>query len=405
MVALLDTRHPRASRLVLASKAIGLSIAIAFALPAQHEDPLLRASEALAGGSAGSAAEILEDFVQQHPSSADGHRLLGIALSLLDRRSSAIEALERSAELGPGNPSNHLALGQVLSRLGSNERAEHAFRTALDLDSSLGPAHEGLALVLALRGAIGKSLTHFSSALEHTNQQRARARLHFYRGRAYAQSDHPAAASRDFEAAITLDPGLGPAHLELGRVLADGEEREKAIAALRKAAELVAGSFDAHFLLGSALLRNGEAAAAVAALRRATELNPSDQPAAYALGRALRASGRTEEARHHLAGIAKAGARRALDEATVTEAGRLNDLGIAAEASGELERALAHYLAAIEIAPDNVLIQRNAALVLSRLERWDEAKERLRAVLRMAPGDIDATTALHIALDHAPDER
>lgn len=380
-------------------------IAVAAALPAHGGDPLLLASEALAGGSARSAVEILDGYVEEHPESADGRRLLGIALSVLDRRSSAIEALELSVDLGPDNPANHLALGQALSRFGSSERAERAFRAALGFDSSLAPAHEGLALVLALQGVLEESLSHFTSALEHTEQQPGRARLIYFRGKAHAELGRLAPASRDFEAAIQLDPKLGPAYLELGRILAEGEEPEQAISVLREAVELVAGSFDAHYLLGAQLLRNGDADRAVATLRRATDLNPSDQPAAYALGRALMVSGRTEEARHHLASIATAGARRALDEANVTEAGRLNDIGFAADASGDFEGALEHYEAAIEIAPDNILFQRNAGLALCRLERWDEAKARLRIVLQLEPGDIDATTALHIALDHAPDER
>ncbi len=395
--------QPKTIRPSLRLKVLASFTAVAFVLAAQHDDSLLRASQALSEGSVRVAVETLTAFVEQHPRNAEGYRLLGIALSLSGRRSSAMEALERSVALGPEHPANHLALGQVLSRFGSNERAEQAFGKALHLDPALGPAHEGLALLLALRGAVEDSLMHFTSALALSGQPQTRARLHYLRGKAYAQMDRLPSASRDFEEAIRWHPGHGPAHLELGRTLAGIADSEEAVAVLRTAVELNSDSFEAHYLLGAQLLRSGEAADAVAALRRAVALDPSDQPAAYALGRALRASGRNEEARRHLASIAKAGARRALDEARVTEAGRLNDLGLADEASGDFSRALANYEAAIEIAPDNILFHRNAALVLCRLERWDEAKERLRAVLRMAPGDIDATTALHIALDHAPD--
>ncbi len=395
--------HPRTTRYDLGLKVLALSIAATFPLPAASEDPLLSASQALAGGAAHGAVEILADFVQRHPRNADGQRLLGIALSLVDRRSAAVGALESAVDLGPDNPANHLALGQALSRFGANRRAQQAFGRALELDPALGPAHEGLALLLARQGAVEDSLPHFTSAIRLSDQPQVKARRHYLRGRAYAQVDRPAPAASDFEAAISLHSQLGPAYLELGRILADHDDPGKAIRVLQKAVKLVDESFDAHYLLGTQLLRSGAGVAAVAALQRAAELDPTSQPAAYALGRALRAAGREEEARRHLANIARAGARRAVDEADVTEAGRLNDLGLGAEAAGNLARALAHYEAAIEIVPDNVLFQRNAALLLCRLERWDEAKDRLRAVLQMAPGDIDATTALHIALDHAPD--
>ncbi len=386
----------RASALALA--------AIAVAAVAQGQDPLATAGEALMRGDARSATEILERHIGEHADDADGHRMLGIALSLAGRRSPAINSLEAAVGLAPQNPVNHLALGQALSQFGLSDRAEQAYRTALELDSELGPAHEGLALSLAMRGSQDAAAQHFTRALSQSTEPARRAKLHFYRGRTHAEAGRQPAAVEDFRAALRLNPALGPAHLELGRILTQGASPEEAIAALRRASELQPNSFDAHHLWGEQLLRNGEAALAVVALRRAAELRPEDQAAAYALGRALRAAGRSEEARHHLAGIARSGSRRAVEEASITEAGRLNDAGLAAEQEDDLEMALEKYEAAARIAPDHVLFHRNAALVLGRLGRWAEAKQRLHLVLSMAPGDIDATKALYVALDHAPDD-
>lgn len=354
-------------------------------------------------GDARSATEILERHIGEHADDADGHRMLGIALALDGRRSAAIKALEAAAGLAPQNPVNHLAFGQALSQFGLSERAEQAYRTALELDSELGPAHEGLALSLAMRGQQDAAAHHFTLALNQPAESARRAKLHFYRGKAHAEAGRQPAAVEDFRAALRLNPALGPAHLELGRILAQGGSPEEAIAVLRRASDLQPDSFDAHHLLGEQLLRNGDAALAVVALRRAAGLRPADQATAYALGRALRAAGRSEEARHQLAGIARSSSRRAVEEASITEAGKLNDAGLAAEQSDHLELALEKYEAAVRIAPDHVLFHRNAALVLGRLGRWAEAKRRLRLVLSMAPGDVDATKALYVALEHAPD--
>lgn len=378
-------------------------IVLGSVLGAETPDPLLKATDALVGGSPQSAAEMLGPVVAANPEDADAQRVLGVALSLLGRRSAALEALTAAAELQADNPANHLALGQALAQFGENRRAQGVFRAALDLDGRLGPAHEGLALSLAVDGSLTEAIPHFGKALEYVADVPAKARLHFLRGKAQLQLDRQALAADDFKAATRMQRDFGPAYLEWGRILANEPGDKMAGFALGKAVELMPDSAEAHYALGQQLLRDGDPAAAAEALRRAVDLNPGDRAAQYALGRALRTSGRVDEARRVLGDIAASGSERALEEARINEAGQLNNEGLRAEAEGDVELALRRYEAAASIAPDEVGFHRNAALALCRLDRWVEAKARLRKVLRMAPGDIDATKALYIALDHAPD--
>ena len=379
--------------------AITLSMAQLFGA----QDTLSEASEALLQGSPREAVELLEEYLVTSPESADGYRLLGVACSLLGQRSNALSALGRAADLGSRNPANHLALGQALAQFGEHEQAREAFQAALALDAELGPAYEGLALSLAVEGEVEQAVENFTSALSRTSGGPGRGRVHFLRGRALVQLERFEAAAGDFKASTELNPGFGPAYLEWGRVLEKGSDATLAESVLRQAATLLPDDFDAQYLYGAQLLRNSRPKAAAEALRRATDLNPSDRSAGYALGRALRAAGRTEEAVRVLEGLSRSTSKRALDEARINEAGRINNLGLEAEAAGDIDLALRRYEQAIEIAPGNVDFQRNAALALGRLERWSEAKARLRKVLRMAPGDSDATKALYIALDRAPD--
>ena len=372
-------------------------------LGADVPDPLLAATEALVSGSPRSAAETLAPVVSADPGNADAQRLLGVALSLLGRRSAALEALAAAVRLQAANPANHLALAQALAQFGENRRAQEAFRAALDLDGRLGPAHEGLALSLALDGSLTEAILHFGMALENARDEPTKARLHFFRGRARQQFDRIALAADDFKAATELQPDHGPAYLEWGRILAEDPDDTGAGAVLQKAAELLPEKAEAQFAHGQQLLRDGNPVAAARALRRATGLNPGDRATQYALGRALRAAGRADEARRVLGSIAASGSDRALEEARINEAGQLNNKGLQAEADGDFESALQRYEAAAAIAPDEAGFHRNAALALCRLDRWVEAKARLREVLRMVPGDPDATKALYIALDHAPD--
>lgn len=382
---------------------LATAIALSLALGLGAADTLSDASEAILQGSPQEAAELLEAYLVTSPASADGHRLLGVAHSLLGRRSKALGALGRAAELEPRNPANHFALGQALAQFGEHARAQEAFREVLRLDPELGPAYEGLALSLAVQGEVEEAAERFTEALERTNEGPARGRLHYLRGRARVQLERFPKAAEDFEASTELNPRFGPAYLAWGRVLEKGPDATRAQAVLEKAAELLPDDFDAQYLYGQQLLRNSRPADAAEALRKATALKPSDQRAGFALGRALRAAGRPEEAVQVLERLSEATAQRATNEARINDAGRINNLGLEAEAAGDFELALQRYEEAIEIAPGNVDFQRNAALALGRLERWSEAKARLRKVLRMAPGDSDATKALYIALDHAPD--
>lgn len=381
--------------------AVGLLLAAAsVAAPA---GPVAEAADALARGSPQSAVEVLREHLGTNPSSADGNRLLGIALSLLGQRSEALAALERAVAAEEANAANHLALGQALAQFGELERAKESFRAAIGLNGDLAPAHEGLALSLALDGALDEALTHFTAALERSGESAARARLHYFRGKAYAQLSVHRKARSDFESAVALQPDFGAAYLEWGRILAEDAEVAVAEPVLRKAAGMMPESFEAQYLHGQQLIRAGDPEAAVAPLQRAVGLAPADRSARYALGRALRAAGRTDEAREVLSALSGTGSDRAFSESSINEAGRRNNLGLEAEAAGDLESALAHYEAAAAIAPEGVEFHRNAALALGRLQRWTEAKARLRSVLRMAPGDFDATKALYVALDHAPD--
>ena len=368
----------------IAATSYVIAVSLLLAHSAQAQDTLSKASEAVVSGSPEVAIDTLRHYVGNNPGSADGHRLLGVALALLGRRSAALDALGRSVELHPANPASHLALGEALAQFGENERARNAFRAAVELDATLVPAHQGLALSLALEGAVEQAVPHFTAAIEHATEDSVRARLHYLRGKALAQGGELEAAISDFEAAASLQPTFGAAYLEWGRSLAEGTGSATTETALRKAANLMPDSFEAHYLYGSQFLRNGNPSAAVDSLRRANGLAPSDRAAAYALGRALRAVGKA-------------------DEAQINEAGRLNNLGLDAQSAGDFELALRRYEAAATIAPENIDFHRNAALALCHLGRWHEAKARLRKVLRMAPGDVDTTKALYIALDNAPD--
>ena len=84
------------------------------------------------------------------------------------------------------------------------------------------------------------------------------------------------------------------------------------------------------------------------------------------------------------------------------ESARLHGEAVCLEKSGDYAAALNKYRTVLEFEPLHVVARRNMALVLCRLNRWDEGIEELQAILRDDPDDAETSRALTIALDQAP---
>ena len=155
-------------------------------------------------------------------------------------------------------------------------------------------------------------------------------------------------------------------------------------------------SFLAHNNLGLLLGRRGLAAQAEEHYRQALHANPEFAPAEYNLGNALTAQGRADEALTHY----ERAARIAPDDPKAHY-----NLGNAL-AQGERRReAIEHYEAALMLRPDFSMAR--AALraaryelvdLLIREERFAEAAEELREVLRREPEQVEARFNLGLAL-------
>jgi tetratricopeptide (TPR) repeat protein len=364
---------------------------------------LEKARRLIAAGAAQEAANLLERSVAAAPKDADALLLLGTARALLAQRTLSLDALRRAVALEPDSAPGHYALCMALARFGEIEAARSSCEAAVEADAGLVDAHITLGTLLASQEKLVEADEHFTRALAADTEPATRAHASLLRGRLRRQRGLTAEAIRDFEEAVRLRSDSAPAHLELARARIDVSEDAGAIAALRRAVELDPDSFDAQHLLGSQYLRGGDAERAVAHLRRALGLRPEDRDVVYGLGRALRATGATGEATELLRGLSRQSRDRAIRDADVREAGRLNNEGIELEGKGDYEAALARYRAAVEIHPQDPRFRKNVGLVLCRLRRWVEAKVELREVLRTTPGEPDALKALYLALEHAPD--
>jgi TolB-like protein/Flp pilus assembly protein TadD len=194
-----------------------------------------------------------------------------------------------------------------------------------------------------------------------------------------------------FEAAIAADPsfalaysGMATAYTDLGRVLfgaSPHEARPKVFAAARKALSLDPNLIEAHVQLGDALQKDWQWKEADAEFRRAVELAPNSAAANTMLGRYLICLGRFDEA------IAAAERGKTLDPLAL----RGEHLGWILFMSRRYKEAIRAIEGVLAIRPDDAnalwelgfarLFDRQPSKAVDALERSAEVTERSPAVL------------------------
>ena len=368
-------------------------------------DELETAKRLIAEGSPKEAVEVLRRAVAADPKDADAHLLLGTALALVPRRTEAIDVLRRAVELRPDSSQAYLSLGMALARFGERDEASQAYEKAVALDPRMVMAHVNLGIILAAEEKLTEAADHFSKAISLESESPAAGRYYYFRGRVYRQQQLPEEAAKDLEKAVQLDPHSSRTFLELGLARIELQDDIGALGAFQKAVELAPEDAEARYQIGSLYLRTGKAEQSIPHLQAAVQGQPDDRNYLYALARALRAAGRVEEAQPVMEKFLRAAKAEGLHSPNEVKAGEYNNAGIAFEREGKFEAALEKYHAAIALNPGQISFRKNLALVLCRMERWREAVTELKEVLKVSPGDADATKALYIALEKVDEKQ
>lgn len=118
---------------------------------------------------------------------------------------------------------------------------------------------------------------------------------HFQLGYAYTALKRSDEARAEYERAITLDPKMSEAYLNLGILLTD-KDPKAAVAPLRRAVDLLPSQSRPRFLLGVALERSDDVAGAAESYEAALRLDPRDPEADAHLGNLYLALKRYPEA-------------------------------------------------------------------------------------------------------------
>ena len=246
------------------------------------------------------------------------------------------------------------------------------------------------------------------------------AYAHFQLGYACTALQQIEEAKDEYRKAVSLDPGMAPAHLNLGLILLD-KDPAAAVEPLRKAAELLpdqarprfllgwalertnhlseaikeyeqaekldARNFDIHFSLARALLASNRVSEAEAEFRSALAIKPDSSPAHLGLAESLIAQQKTEPAAEELS--------KYLSQHPEDSGSRVQLASVFFDA-GKMDEALAQLDQAAAAGPETLAALKLRAEIAMRQKKYPDAAAALQKALTLAPHDVD----LHARLGH-----
>jgi tetratricopeptide (TPR) repeat protein len=198
---------------------------------------------------------------------------------------------------------------------------------------------------------------------------------HFELGFAYSGLKKNPEAIAEYRQAISLDPNLAPAHLNLGLVLLDSDATAAATS-FQRATELLPGQARPRYLLGESLEHSGKRSDAIEQYRAAAVLAPQDDVILFALSRALLADGQSA--------AAESSFRQLLalkPESTPAQLGLAEAL-LKEQKAAEAVDVLRDYL---QKAPDDRAARFERAVALQDLNRFDDSLAELDRLDRDVP--------------------
>jgi len=240
-------------------------------------DPLSARAQRRLGVALGSAGRIdealtaLQAATQRTPDNA----LLWYEQALVESRSGdlgrAIEGLRKAIELQPDFADAQNNLGSILAQSGDLRGAEDAFRAALTANPYDDATRANLGRLLASRGDWKQAAFHLQKAVQLENAQPSQAgtEAHVDYAVALLQLNRMAEAEAEATAAVRTTPESARAHDLLGEILIGNRELLRARMEFERALKLDGGFGPAQLDLGQLLLQQGQGRLALPLLQQA----------------------------------------------------------------------------------------------------------------------------------------
>ena len=239
--------------------------------------PFAEAQKLLHEGRVEEAKGKILDELKQHPSSAEGYLLLGLACTQAKNYDQAFDAFEHARKLNPKSVKVRNNLGNLYVAEEKLDEAEAEFRQALRLDPADHDGNYNLALVLLAKKQPAEAIPY----LLRVHPQDIASRFNLTR--AYLEAGRTREALRTAEELSAHEKDNVQVHFTLGVLLASQKQHRAAQAELEQANALQPNTFEILHNLGGVYLRNEEYSRAELVLNRALTLKPDSPETLYLL--------------------------------------------------------------------------------------------------------------------------
>lgn len=363
---------------------------------------LNQAKELIQNGDPQGALAVLQKADLSASDAADIHTMKGICFALLGKPVESAAEFDQAIALRPDYAPTYLSSGLAFASFDNLDLALARLSTALRLDPQLPGVRYNYALVLSRAGKFEESEKNVDLELAKKGPRtepplelwRLKARDAYYQKKWTDTIDA-------YGKVLELQPDWAEAYAAIGEGLFSLNRNQESMTALTKAVSLDPDDGSSHLLLGKLYQDAGKEDQALQELEAAHRLRPGDREPIYRLFRIYNSKGdkvNADRTKKELEDLLASNRAESDSEAKATV---LNNTGIELEKKGDFAAALDHYDQAAKTDVANVVFQRNAALLLCRMGRIQEAIRRLRDILSLDPDDAETLQILAVARELA----
>ncbi|RSL18998.1 Flp pilus assembly protein TadD [Edaphobacter aggregans] len=372
-----------------------------------HDAELIdQVQQLIRSGRTQDALSLLQQANLHGSHASEVHTLKGICFAVSARPIESVDEFDQAIALRPNFAPTYFSSGLAAASFNNLDRALSQLATALRIDPDLPGIRYNYALVLARAGKYAESETQVDLELAGNSPKteapvdlwKLKARDAYYRKR---WQD----AIGAYNKVLVVQPNWAEAYACIGEALYALNSTQESEIALRKALAIDPSDGGAHRTLGKLYQDDGKDDEAIAQFEADIQTRPEDQEAVYRLLRLYKKRGDTanvSRTQKQIQDLFVSRAAASVDEAKATE---LNNSGIVLEQKGDLAGALENYDQASKIDVTNIIFQRNAALLLCKMGRMQEAIRRLRDILLIDAEDAETLQILSVANELASGDR
>lgn len=365
--------------------------------PTATSELLDRARKLIQEGNPQDALTILQQAQLGSSYDSDVHAMKGICQAMLARPIESAIEFDQAIALRPNYAPNYFSSGLAFATFNNLDRALDQLSMALRLDPHLPGLRFNYALVLARAGQYAESEKQVDIELSNIRSTQESVDLWHLKARdAYFQKkwqDTLAAYKKVQE----ITPNLAETYAAIGEALYSLNRPQESMVELRRAAALDPKNGSVHALMGKLYQSQDQEDQAIGEFEIAYRLIPSDQEVVYRLYRIYIQTGDKVGAARLQKQLGTLLADKHTQSANEQKAVSLNNKGIELESKGEVLDALDYYDQAAKADVTNLIFRRNAALLLCRMGRTQEAIRRLRDILSFDPDDAESQQILAVA--------